>query len=75
MKKFCCLILAIFIEFCCVSCNFCDASSKKDKVRSSSSRKIKKNKKKPEYRQKKELDMFVNFLISEKYNLEEPSED
>ena len=46
MKKFCCLILSIFIETCCMCCNFCDAGSKKYEIRNSHNRKVKKDKKK-----------------------------
>lgn len=53
MKKFCCLILSIFIENCCMCCNFCDAGSKKYEIRNSHNRKVKKDKKKFKYRQKK----------------------
>ena len=74
MKKFCCLILSIFIETCCMCCNFCDAGSKKYEIRNSHNRKVKKDKQKFKYRQKKELEMFANFWASEKSDLEKTSE-
>ena len=64
MKKICCLGLILLIVFGNFSSALCYASHKKYKTSYSKSGKINKNKKKPEYRQKKELDMFVRYLIA-----------
>lgn len=64
MKKICCMGLVLLTVFGNFSSSLCYASNKRGKISYSKSRKINKNKKKPEYRQKKELDMFVRYLIA-----------
>lgn len=60
-----CAFLALFITYgACDNSMLCYAGSKKHGVGYTERGKIKKDKKKPEYRQKKEIDMFVKYLVA-----------
>lgn len=65
MKRIFCIFLALFITYgACDNSILCYAGSKKYGVGYTERGKIKKDKKKPEYRQKKEIDMFVKYLAA-----------
>lgn len=65
MKKIFCVLLALFFTYGAHFDGFlCYAGSKIHGVGHAENGKIKKNKKKSDYRQKKEIDMFVNYLAA-----------